>query len=106
MSPWIDDKGEQPSLELVGRRYMFVQCLEAVRCLEQGVINDVRDGDVGVVMAVGFPAFTGGPFTFIDNYGVTEFVRDAEGLSARYGERFDPPTLLRDMANEGRRFYS
>jgi 3-hydroxyacyl-CoA dehydrogenase/enoyl-CoA hydratase/3-hydroxybutyryl-CoA epimerase len=106
MSRWIGAKGEQPSLEIVRRRYTFVQCLEAVRCLEQGVITDVRDGDVGVVMAVGFPAFTGGPFTYIDNYGLAELVRDAEELSARYGERFEPPKLLRDMAREGRRFYS
>jgi len=106
MSRWIAAKGEQPSVEIVRRRYTFVQCLEAVRCLEQGVITDVRDGDVGVIMAVGFPAFTGGPFTYIDNYGVAEFVRDSDALSARYGERFDPPKLLRDMAREGRRFYS
>ena len=66
----------------------------------------VRDGDVGVIMAVGFPAFTGGPFTYIDNYGLSEFVRDADALSARYGARFEPPKLLRDMAAEGRTFYS
>jgi 3-hydroxyacyl-CoA dehydrogenase/enoyl-CoA hydratase/3-hydroxybutyryl-CoA epimerase len=106
MNRWIETNDEQPSVDVVRRRYQFVQCLEAVRCLEQGVITDVRDGDVGVVMAVGFPAFTGGPFTYIDNYGVTEFVRDADELSARYGERFEPPTLLREMAAEGRRFYS
>ena len=106
MSRWIETNDEQPSVEVVRRRYQFVQCLEAARCLEQGVITDVRDGDVGVVMAVGFPAFTGGPFTYIDNYGLTEFVRDADELSARYGERFEPPKLLREMAAKGRTFYS
>ena len=75
------------------QRYLFAQCLEAARCLEQGVISDVRDGDVGVIMAVGFPAFTGGPFTYIENYGLPEFVRDADALSARYGERFEPPSF-------------
>lgn len=106
MSPWIAQNDQQPSAEVVRQRYLFTQCLEAARCLEQGVITDVRDGDVGVIMAVGFPAFTGGPFTFIDNYGVPEFVRDADALSARYGARFEPPKLLRDMAAEGRSFYS
>jgi 3-hydroxyacyl-CoA dehydrogenase/enoyl-CoA hydratase/3-hydroxybutyryl-CoA epimerase len=106
MSRWIEINDEQPSVDVVRRRYQFVQCLEAVRCLEQGVITDVRDGDVGVIMAVGFPAFTGGPFTYIDNYGVADFVRDADELSARYGERFEPPKLLREMAAEGRSFYS
>jgi 3-hydroxyacyl-CoA dehydrogenase/enoyl-CoA hydratase/3-hydroxybutyryl-CoA epimerase len=106
MQRWIETNDEQPSVDVVRRRYQFVQCLEAVRCLEQGVITDVRDGDVGVIMAVGFPAFTGGPFTYIDNYGVADFVRDADDLSARYGERFEPPKLLREMAEEGRSFYS
>ena len=55
---------------------------------------------------VGFPAFTGGPFTYIDNYGVAKFVQDADELSGRYGERFDSPKLLREMAAEGRTFYA
>jgi len=105
MSQWIESGGEQPSAEVVRRRYLFVQCLEAVRCLEQGVITDVRDGDVGVIMAVGFPAFTGGPFTYIDNYGVEAFVRDADELASRYGARFEPPESLRNMAVAGKTFY-
>ncbi|MFW2390739.1 MAG: 3-hydroxyacyl-CoA dehydrogenase family protein, partial [Polyangiales bacterium] len=106
MSRWIEDAKEQPGVDIVKRRYQFVQCLEAARCLEQGVISDVRDGDVGVIMAVGFPAFTGGPFTYIDNYGLENFVRDADELRARYGDRFEPPKLLRDMAAQGRTFYA
>ncbi|MGB8331608.1 MAG: 3-hydroxyacyl-CoA dehydrogenase NAD-binding domain-containing protein [Polyangiales bacterium] len=106
MSRWIKLDDQQPSVEVVRRRYLFVQCLEAVRCLEEGVISDVRDGDVGVIMAVGFPAFTGGPFTYIDNYGLSEFVRDADEMRGRYGERFTPPKLLCDMAASGRRFYT
>ena len=106
MSQWIEACEAQPSVDVVKRRYAFVQCLEAARCLEQGVITDVRDGDVGVIMAVGFPAFTGGPFTYIDNYGVSEFVRDADELARQYGERFEPPKLLREMAAEGRSFYA
>ena len=102
---FIAQDAEQPGADVVRRRYLFTQCLEAVRCLEEGVISDVRDGDVGVIMAVGFPAFTGGPFTFIDNYGLPSFVADANALAARYGERFEPPELLRNMAAEGQTFY-
>lgn len=105
MSRWIESNDDQPSADVVRRRYLFTQCLEAVRCLEQGVITDVRDGDVGVVMAVGFPAFTGGPFTYIENYGLAKFVKDADELAGLYGERFEPPQLLRQMAAEGRTFY-
>jgi 3-hydroxyacyl-CoA dehydrogenase/enoyl-CoA hydratase/3-hydroxybutyryl-CoA epimerase len=105
MSRWIDAAGDQPDPDIVQRRYLFTQCLEAARCLEEGVITDVRDGDVGVVMAVGFPAFTGGPFTYMDTYGLSAFVRDADALRARYGQRFEPPQLLRAMAAEDATFY-
>jgi 3-hydroxyacyl-CoA dehydrogenase/enoyl-CoA hydratase/3-hydroxybutyryl-CoA epimerase len=105
MRQWIRSGAEQPSVDVVRRRYLFAQCLEAVRCLEQGVITDVRDGDVGVIMAVGFPAFTGGPFTYMDNYGIGAFARDADELASRYGERFAPPKLLREMAAGGKSFY-
>ncbi|MCB9662251.1 MAG: enoyl-CoA hydratase/isomerase family protein [Sandaracinaceae bacterium] len=105
LAEFIAQDAPQPTGEKVRQRYLFTQCLEAARCLEQGVITDVRDGDVGVIMAVGFPAFTGGPFTFIDNYGVARFVADADALAAEYGERFAPPQLLRTMAAEGKTFY-
>jgi 3-hydroxyacyl-CoA dehydrogenase/enoyl-CoA hydratase/3-hydroxybutyryl-CoA epimerase len=105
MRNWIAAGAEQPSADIVKRRYLFTQCLEAARCLEQKVITDVRDGDVGVIMAVGFPAFTGGPFTYMDNYGIAKFVKDADELADKYGDRFTPPKLLRQMAAEGRNFY-
>jgi 3-hydroxyacyl-CoA dehydrogenase/enoyl-CoA hydratase/3-hydroxybutyryl-CoA epimerase len=95
----------QPGVAEVKDRYLFAQCLEAVRCLEEGVISDVRDGDVGVIMAVGFPAFTGGPFTHIDNYGLEAFVGRARELAAAHGPRFEPPAGLVQRAAEGRPFY-
>jgi 3-hydroxyacyl-CoA dehydrogenase/enoyl-CoA hydratase/3-hydroxybutyryl-CoA epimerase len=106
MNRWIETNDDQPSADILRRRYLFAQCLEAVHCLEQGVITNVRDGDVGLIMAVGFPAFTGGPFTYIDNYGIAQFVNDTDELATRYGKRFEPPKLLRQMAAEGRSFYS
>ncbi|MEM7435250.1 MAG: 3-hydroxyacyl-CoA dehydrogenase NAD-binding domain-containing protein [Myxococcota bacterium] len=105
MRTWIEEDAAQPDAEVVKRRYLFTQCLEAVRCFEEGVITNVRDGDVGVIMAVGFPAFTGGPFTYIDNYGIKEFIRDAEALAAKYGPRFTPPPLLHHMSTHHRTFY-
>ena len=105
MREYIAQDAEQPTGTEVKQRYLFTQCLEAARCLEEGVLTDVRDGDVGVIMAVGFPAFTGGPFTYIDNYGVERFVKDADALAKKRGQRFAPPKLLRDMAKEGKTFY-
>jgi 3-hydroxyacyl-CoA dehydrogenase/enoyl-CoA hydratase/3-hydroxybutyryl-CoA epimerase len=88
------------------KRYLFAQCVEAARCIEEGVITSPADADVGVVMAVGFPAYTGGPCTFMDNYGIKAFVEEADGLAKEHGARFAPPKMLREMAAAGRTFYS
>ncbi len=96
---------EVPPADEIVRRYLFTQCLEAARCIEQGVIRSVTDADVGVVMAVGFPAFTGGPCSYMDSYGIAAFVAEADRLAAKYGPRFEPPKLLRDMAAAGKTFH-
>jgi 3-hydroxyacyl-CoA dehydrogenase/enoyl-CoA hydratase/3-hydroxybutyryl-CoA epimerase len=101
----LDERPAQPSAEELKKRYLFAQCVEAARCIEEGVITSPADADVGVVMAVGFPAYTGGPCTFMDNYGIQAFVEEADRLSKKYGARFTPPKMLRDMAAAGRTFY-
>jgi 3-hydroxyacyl-CoA dehydrogenase/enoyl-CoA hydratase/3-hydroxybutyryl-CoA epimerase len=105
LSGLVAGGAEVPSADEVQRRYLFAQCLEAARCFEEGVITSVEDADVGVIMAVGFPAFTGGPCTYMDNYGIAAFVAEADRLASKYGERFTPPKRLRDMAAEGRTWY-
>ncbi|MCA9563058.1 MAG: 3-hydroxyacyl-CoA dehydrogenase, partial [Myxococcales bacterium] len=105
LGEFIGSVSVQPEAQEVKDRYLFTQCLEAVRCLEEGVITDVREGDVGVIMAVGFPAHTGGPFTFIDNYGPAAFVTRARELAEKHGERFLPPNLLVQKAENGTTFY-
>jgi 3-hydroxyacyl-CoA dehydrogenase/enoyl-CoA hydratase/3-hydroxybutyryl-CoA epimerase len=79
--------------------------LEAARCIEEKVITSPADADVGVVMAVGFPAYTGGPCTFMDNYGIDAFVKDADRMAKQLGARFAPCKMLREMAAEGKTFY-
>ncbi|ARJ69847.1 3-hydroxyacyl-CoA dehydrogenase NAD-binding domain-containing protein [Paracoccus contaminans] len=100
--PRADD---QPELTEVQHRLMFVQALEAVRALEQGVLTDIREGDVGAILGWGFAPWTGGPFGWLDMLGAEQAVRIAEGLAARHGERFAPPALLRQMADRGDSFY-
>jgi 3-hydroxyacyl-CoA dehydrogenase/enoyl-CoA hydratase/3-hydroxybutyryl-CoA epimerase len=98
-------RAAQPTAADLKKRYLFAQCVEAARCIEEGVITSPADADVGVVMAVGFPAYTGGPCTFMDNYGIEAFVDDADRLAKQWGPRFLPPKMLREMAAAGRRFY-
>ena len=73
--------------------------------MQEGVIEDPADGDVGAVFGVGFPAYTGGPFSYIDHLGAERVVRECAVLAKRYGERFKAPRLLKQMASAKQRFY-
>ena len=96
---------DQPELTEVQHRLMFVQALEAVRALEQGVLTDIREGDVGAILGWGFAPWTGGPFGWLDMLGAERVVELADKLAAEHGDRFAPPALVRDMAAKGESFY-
>ena len=99
-------RNEQPTADDVGRRLLFIQLIEALKCMQEGVFEGAADGDVGAVFGVGFPAHTGGPFSYIDRLGAERVLRGCEALAKRHGERFKPPRLLRQMARDGRRFHA
>lgn len=82
-------------------RLLFAQALEAVRCLEEGVVDSLADADAALVQIGCFPAAGGGPAAFIDRMGVQAFVDRARSLAGSYGERFSPPALLVDLAGHG-----
>lgn len=87
------------------KRLLYIQALETARCFEEGVITDPRDADVGSILAWGFAPYTGGTISLIDNMGVAKFVAECDALAQKYGERFKPNALLRDMAAKGETFY-
>ena len=87
------------------RRLLYRQAVEVARCWEEGVIDDPREADVGAILAWGFAPWTGGPITLIDQIGLKAFVEQADAYAAKYGDRFSPPQLLRDMAAKGETFY-
>lgn len=96
---------EQPDVEEVQKRLIIRQAVEAARCFEEKVLINASSGDVGAIFGIGFPPYTGGPFSYIDTMGVAEFVLEADRLAQAYGPRFTPPQLLRDMAANGETFY-
>ncbi|MCT4331916.1 3-hydroxyacyl-CoA dehydrogenase NAD-binding domain-containing protein [Paracoccus sp. YLB-12] len=100
--PHADD---QPDLTEVQHRLMFAQTLEAVRALESGVLEDIREGDVGAILGWGFAPWSGGPFGWLDMLGAARAVEICDGLTERHGNRFAAPRLLRDMADSGDSFY-
>jgi 3-hydroxyacyl-CoA dehydrogenase/enoyl-CoA hydratase/3-hydroxybutyryl-CoA epimerase len=96
---------EQPDLQEVQERLLFTQALEAVRALDEGVLTDIREGDVGAILGWGFAPWSGGPFSWLDMLGAPYALERAEALAARHGDRFAPPRLLREMADKGGSFY-
>ena len=97
---------QQPSLEEVQNRLMMAQVLEAVRALEEGVLMDIREGDVGAILGWGFAPSTGGPLSWLDIIGADRAKAICDDLAARHGQRFAAPALLVEMAEKSERFYS
>src|SRR5579871_1519246 len=93
------------SVDEMKARFLSIQALEAARCFEEKVITDPRDADVGAILGWGFAPFTGGPISYIDTVGAAAFVARCEAFASRYGERFVPNPLLREMAAAGESFY-
>ena len=96
--PLLDD---QPDLTEVQHRLIFAQVLEAVRALEAGVLEDIREGDVGAILGWGFMPWSGGPFSWLDIVGAPWAAERCDELAATFGERFACPPLLREMAEKG-----
>jgi len=95
---------EQISQEDVRDRILFIQAIETVRCLEEGVLLSTADANIGSIFGIGFAAWTGGALQFINQYGLPDFIARAQYLAEQYGERFDPPALLVEKAAKGESF--
>ncbi|GAA0412274.1 3-hydroxyacyl-CoA dehydrogenase NAD-binding domain-containing protein [Streptomyces luteireticuli] len=97
--------GETP-FEDLKERMLFAEALDTVRCLEEGVLTSVADANVGSLLGIGFPGWTGGALQYINGYegGPAGFAARAEELRAAYGERFAPSPLLREKAEKGEFF--
>ena len=97
--------GEQPDVHEVQHRLLMAQVLEAVRAFEEGVLEDIREGDVGAILGWGFAPWSGGPFSWLDMIGAGRAVEICEHLEQAYGPRFKAPALLRELADKGETFY-
>ena len=91
--------------EELKQRFLVTQAVEAARTVEDGVVVDPREADVGSILGFGFAPYTGGALSYIDGMGAAKFIALCDRLSGKYGPRFAPPKLLRDMASKGETFY-
>jgi 3-hydroxyacyl-CoA dehydrogenase/enoyl-CoA hydratase/3-hydroxybutyryl-CoA epimerase len=85
-----------PPLQDMIDRMLFAEALETQKCFDEGVITTTADANIGSIMGIGFPPWTGGAAQYIAGYpgGRTAFVARAKELAAHYGERFNPPASL------------
>ncbi|WP_424211015.1 3-hydroxyacyl-CoA dehydrogenase NAD-binding domain-containing protein [Streptomyces sp. BI20] len=101
--------GKEPRtipFEDMKERMLFAEALDTIRCVEEGVLTSVADANIGSIMGIGFPAWTGGVLQYVNGYagGLPGFTARARELAAAYGERFAPPALLVAKAERGETF--
>jgi len=102
------------SLRDLEERMLFIESLESIKCMDEGMIESVADANIGSILGIGFPGWTGGVLQYINGYqnpahpahlpqttGLAGFVARARELAKRYGERFEPPASLVEKAERG-----
>ncbi|QND49488.1 3-hydroxyacyl-CoA dehydrogenase [Rhizobium lusitanum] len=98
-------KADEIDVNVLKQRFLATIALEAARTMEEGIVTDPREADVGSILGFGFAPYTGGALSYIDGMGVKTFVSLCETLAKTYGPHFAPTALLKDMAAKGETFY-
>ncbi len=88
--------------DVVAKRLLHRQAIEAYKCLDEGVLRSVVDGDIGSLMGWGFPPYTGGALSYIDYVGMDSFIAECDDFAEKFGERFTVPDSLRALAKAGK----
>ncbi|KMT52456.1 3-hydroxyacyl-CoA dehydrogenase NAD-binding domain-containing protein [Pseudomonas fildesensis] len=106
--PELKSRFERPDQRIspqdVRDRLLFIQAIETVRCVEEGVLMSTADANIGSIFGIGFAAWSGGALQFINQYGLNDFIARARYLAEQYGERFSPPALLLEKAAQNTTF--
>jgi 3-hydroxyacyl-CoA dehydrogenase / enoyl-CoA hydratase / 3-hydroxybutyryl-CoA epimerase len=97
---------EQPDIAELKDRMLFTEAIETARCFAEGVIESAAAANIGSIMGIGYPPNTGGAVQFMQGYegGLSGFVARARELASTYGDRFEPPAYLVELAEKGERF--
>ena len=98
-------KPEDVHVGVLKQRMLVTIALEAARTMEEGIVTDPREADVGSILGFGFAPYTGGTLSYIDGMGAKTFVALCEKLAAEHGDHFKPTPLLVEMAASGETFY-
>ena len=93
------------SKEQIAERAVLLMLNEAAMCLDEKLIRNARDGDIGAIFGIGFPPFLGGPFRYMDTLGLSHIVARLEHYQGQFGDRFAPAAILKTMAANNETFY-
>jgi 3-hydroxyacyl-CoA dehydrogenase/enoyl-CoA hydratase/3-hydroxybutyryl-CoA epimerase len=96
----------QPEVDVLKQRLLGIQALASAQCVEEGVVTEAADADLGSILGVGYPSWTGGTLSYIETLGMRKFVHQSDTLADRHGERFRPSAWLRARAEAGHLFHS
>ncbi|MFO0749546.1 MAG: 3-hydroxyacyl-CoA dehydrogenase NAD-binding domain-containing protein [Myxococcota bacterium] len=102
----VSAKPARTGIDYIADRLMLVQVNEVVKCLEEGILRQKRDAEVGAIFGIGFAPSSGGPLAWVDRRGAKAVVAKLRDLAAEAGPRFAPAKLLEQMAERGERFWS
>jgi len=97
--------GGSLSSDEIAKRCTYMMLNEAARCVDEGIVRNARDGDIGAIFGIGFPPFLGGPLRYIDKVGAKSLVAQLTELSKQHGERYAPCEALVTMAENGTQYY-
>lgn len=86
-------------------RLLYRQAVETARCLSEGVLTSVLDGNIGSIFGIGFPAWTGGALQFIYGQGVDAFAKRCQELAAQYGDGFELSQQVIESLKKNRPVY-
>ena len=93
------------SADEIAKRCTYMMLNEAARCVDEGIVRNARDGDIGAIFGIGFPPFLGGPLRYIDKVGAKSLVAQLTQWSSQHGERYAPCDALVSMAENGTTYY-
>jgi len=93
------------SSDEIAKRCTYMMLNEAARCVDEGIVRNARDGDIGAIFGIGFPPFLGGPLRYIDKIGAQSLVAQLTQWSKQHGERYEPCEALITMAENGTQYY-
>jgi 3-hydroxyacyl-CoA dehydrogenase/enoyl-CoA hydratase/3-hydroxybutyryl-CoA epimerase len=97
---------DKVDVEELKQRFLYVISMEAARIMEEGIVVDPREADVGSILAIGFAPYTGGALSYIEGIGLEAYLANAKKLQKKFGKQFKAPKLLTEMAANGETFYT